>query len=87
MLTITRLLSLLAAFIAAGGVKDFQSPGRRADNALASHLSRWRCDGVAVEEPELREERRGEGRNTASQGGGLHKSTPALVWLEWYWSS
>lgn len=39
MLSITRLLSLLAACIAAGGVEDFQCPGRRADGALVSHLS------------------------------------------------
>lgn len=71
---ITRLLSLLAVCIRAGGVEDFQGPGRRADGALASvtHLRHWRRDGVTVEEPELGEERRGEGEEHRQPGRRAH---------------
>lgn len=65
-----RLLSLTGAWARAGGVEEFQGSGsskrwsvrsRGADRPLTPDTRLWdrRCDGVAVEQPELQEEQTG----------------------------
>lgn len=82
------LLPLLAACVRAGGVEDFQGPGssvcwtvrvRGAGGPLApdTRLCDRRCDGVAVEEPELREEVRGG--NTVREAGSMNRLTHGVI--------